>query len=198
MSVYRGALALVICLLAFSATALGAAPPKKTPTDAVQCGLPESNAEALVILNNYYPGYWWDHTDLTIAVQAHPSAADEQLDGDSGRDCDVVEHPRRMFRRTHHAHRRNGEQAAGGRHRRALRPHRRGCRLRWLRALWRPRMPEHPGSVRPASEPRPRALRPRVPGLGHAARDRPRPGTWSRNEPPSRAPTSWVRLARPG
>ncbi len=43
------------------------------------CNLPESNAEALVILSNYYPGYWWDHTDLTIAVQAHPSATDEQL-----------------------------------------------------------------------------------------------------------------------
>ena len=36
------------------------------------CRLPESDAEALVILSNYYPGYWWDHTDLTIAVQAHP------------------------------------------------------------------------------------------------------------------------------
>src|SRR5918998_3347767 len=43
------------------------------------CRLPESNAEALVILSNYYPGYWWDHTDLTIAVQAHPSATEEQL-----------------------------------------------------------------------------------------------------------------------
>jgi hypothetical protein len=43
------------------------------------CRLPESDAEALVILNNYYPGYWWDHTDLTVAVQAHPSATDEQL-----------------------------------------------------------------------------------------------------------------------
>ena len=38
------------------------------------CTLPESDAEALVILSNYYPGYWWDHTDLTIAVQAHPKA----------------------------------------------------------------------------------------------------------------------------
>ena len=84
MSVYRGALALVVCLLAFSATALGAAPPKKTPNDAVPCRLPESNAEALVILNNYYPGYWWDHTDLTIAVQTHPSATDEQLDAIAG------------------------------------------------------------------------------------------------------------------
>src|SRR5687768_9786300 len=44
------------------------------------CRLPESNAEALVILNNYYPGYWWDHTNLTIAVQAHPKAKQEQLD----------------------------------------------------------------------------------------------------------------------
>ena len=36
------------------------------------CRLPESNADALEILSNYYPGYWWDHTDLTVAVQAHP------------------------------------------------------------------------------------------------------------------------------
>src|SRR5688572_19678522 len=43
------------------------------------CRLPESNAEALVILSNYYPGYWWDHTDLTIAVQPHPKATEEQV-----------------------------------------------------------------------------------------------------------------------
>ena len=35
--------------------------------------LPESDAEALEILADYYPGYWWDHTDLTIAVQAAPN-----------------------------------------------------------------------------------------------------------------------------
>jgi hypothetical protein len=29
------------------------------PAPGVTCNLPESNAEALVILNNYYPGYWW-------------------------------------------------------------------------------------------------------------------------------------------
>jgi hypothetical protein len=46
----------------------------------VDCGLPESDAEALVILNNFSPGYWWDHTDLTVYVQAHPSATAEQLD----------------------------------------------------------------------------------------------------------------------
>jgi hypothetical protein len=52
---------------------------KPTRDSAIQCSLPKSDAEALVILNNYYPGYWWDHTDLTILVQAHPSANDEQL-----------------------------------------------------------------------------------------------------------------------
>ena len=38
------------------------------------CHMPESNADALEILSNYYPGYWWDHTNLTVAVQAHPNA----------------------------------------------------------------------------------------------------------------------------
>jgi predicted Zn-dependent protease len=31
-----------------------------------------------VILSNFYPGYWWDHTHLTIAVQAHPRATRAQ------------------------------------------------------------------------------------------------------------------------
>ena len=51
------------------------------PSARVQCGrLPKSNADALEILSNYYPGYWWDHTDLTISVQAHPNASPAQLD----------------------------------------------------------------------------------------------------------------------
>jgi hypothetical protein len=45
----------------------------------MSCSLPESNADALVILSNFYPGYWWDHTNLTVALQAHPSATSEQL-----------------------------------------------------------------------------------------------------------------------
>ena len=57
----------------------------------VTCNLPESDAEALVILSNFYPGYWWDHTDLTVAVQAHPSATDEQL---AGRCCICCEQTR--------------------------------------------------------------------------------------------------------
>jgi hypothetical protein len=51
-----------------------------TSTAGTSCRLPESDAEALVILNNYYPGYWWDHTDLTIAAKVHPSATDEQIE----------------------------------------------------------------------------------------------------------------------
>ena len=47
---------------------------------APSCDLPESNADALVILNNFYPGYWWDHTDLTVAVQAHPKAEAAQIE----------------------------------------------------------------------------------------------------------------------
>lgn len=50
----------------------------------VSCSLPESDAEALVILSNYYPGYWWDHTELTIAVKAHPRASEEQLEAIHG------------------------------------------------------------------------------------------------------------------
>jgi hypothetical protein len=60
-----------------------AAAAKKAPaggSDPVTCRLPESNADSLVILSNFYPGYWWDHTDLTIAVQAHPNARAEQLE----------------------------------------------------------------------------------------------------------------------
>ena len=49
--------------------------------EGVTCNLPESDAEALVILSNYYPKrYYWDHTDLTIAIQAHPSTTDEQTE----------------------------------------------------------------------------------------------------------------------
>lgn len=52
----------------------------KPPTTGKCNRLPKSNADALEILSNYYPGYWWDHSDLTIAVQAHPNTAPEQLD----------------------------------------------------------------------------------------------------------------------
>ena len=70
-------LALLVPLPAQAANHEGGAPTRfRYP----RCHLPESNAEALVILSNYYPGYWWDHTDLTVAVQAHPNASADQLE----------------------------------------------------------------------------------------------------------------------
>ncbi len=45
------------------------------------CNLPESDAESLELLSTYYQGYWWDHTDLTIAVQAHPNAQEAKVEG---------------------------------------------------------------------------------------------------------------------
>lgn len=37
-------------------------------------GCPRNPAQSIAILSAFYPGYWWDHTDLTVAVQAHPNA----------------------------------------------------------------------------------------------------------------------------
>jgi predicted Zn-dependent protease len=33
------------------------------------------------LLSTYYQGYWWDHTDLTIAVKAQPSADEARVEG---------------------------------------------------------------------------------------------------------------------
>lgn len=33
----------------------------------------DSDAESIVLLNAFYPGYWWDHTDLTVAVMSAPN-----------------------------------------------------------------------------------------------------------------------------
>jgi hypothetical protein len=62
-----------------SVGAKGKSPPSPNSVSAVSCKLPESNAESLEILSNYYPGYWWDHTDLTIAVQAAPNVGAKYL-----------------------------------------------------------------------------------------------------------------------
>jgi hypothetical protein len=78
MSIRRSVLALVIGTLVAMLSPLTAN--AQEPAEGVTCTMPESDAEALVILNNFYPGYWWDHTDLTVAVQAHPSATEAQVD----------------------------------------------------------------------------------------------------------------------
>ena len=111
------------------------------------CRLPDSNADALEILSNYYPGYWWDHTDLTIAAKFHPSATTEQQEAIRGAiatwsatliDCfdglitltDVTGQQRRAADIVVHYVPDCGRR-----------------RLRRLRHLRRPRMPKHPGAI---------------------------------------------------
>ena len=82
MRIRRSLVALIVLATLLAPLSVQAAPREpsgRADKTAPTCNLPESNAEALVILNNYYPGYWWDHTDLTVAVQAHPRATEEQL-----------------------------------------------------------------------------------------------------------------------
>jgi len=74
------ALVLSVLIVPSSVQAKPRGPSTGNTASVVTCHLPESNAEGLEILSNYYPGYWWDHTDLTIAVQAHPNASEDQLE----------------------------------------------------------------------------------------------------------------------
>jgi hypothetical protein len=71
----------LMTVLAFvSASADGRSSAASPLAAGVTCGLAESNADALEIMNNYYPNsYWWDHADLTVAVQAHPHATEDQV-----------------------------------------------------------------------------------------------------------------------
>ena len=65
---------LAVVLAAIVLTATPATASAADIASPVTCTLPESNADSLELLNTYYQGYWWDHTDLTIAVQSHPAA----------------------------------------------------------------------------------------------------------------------------
>jgi predicted Zn-dependent protease len=83
MSVRRPAvlIALAAALALLWAPPASAAPRPAAPTVEPTCNLPESDAEALVILNQFYPNrYYWDHTDLTIAIQAAPNVGEEYID----------------------------------------------------------------------------------------------------------------------
>ena len=69
----------LVLLLALLVAAVTAAPagavtplrPAPTPPD----------TDSVLILHGAfnYPGYWWDHTDLTVAVQAHPNIDEASL-----------------------------------------------------------------------------------------------------------------------
>jgi hypothetical protein len=62
---------LVAAVPAAAARAVTPLRPAPTPPD----------TESVLILHGAftYPGYWWDHTDLTVAVQAHPNVDEESL-----------------------------------------------------------------------------------------------------------------------
>jgi len=62
---------LVAALAAAAARAVTPLRPAPTPPD----------TESVLILHGAfnYPGYWWDHTDLTVAVQAHPNVDEASL-----------------------------------------------------------------------------------------------------------------------
>ena len=73
-------LAIVMVALVAPASALakkGGNPDATFIPDIAMCR-PTSDADGLEILSNFYPGYWWDHTDLTVAAHVHPSATAEQ------------------------------------------------------------------------------------------------------------------------
>ena len=67
-------LALAAVVLAALVGPVGAAAGPKSLS--VKQGSSAANTESVLILHGAfnYPGYWWDHTHLTAAVQAHPNA----------------------------------------------------------------------------------------------------------------------------
>ena len=168
------------------------------PASTSSCSLPESDAEGLEILNNYYPGYWWDHTHLTVAVQAHPSATSVQLAAIADaietwdsvlRDCfdglitltDVTGSQRRAADIVVHYVPTAGGVVFGGY---ALcGAHK--CPNIIVRSDLPPSLDREP-------------YEPGVPRLGHPPRARPRTRAGTRHEPAREHRSDGLRLARPG
>jgi Matrixin len=70
--------AALVASLGLAVQTADAKPP--TTTSGAECTLPESDADALVILNYYYPNrYVWEDTHLTVAVQAAPNVSEEHV-----------------------------------------------------------------------------------------------------------------------
>jgi predicted Zn-dependent protease len=70
----------LVGLLFITAPASAAPMAKAASTAEATCNLPESDADALVILNAIYPNrYVWSDSHLTVAVAAAPTVSAEQL-----------------------------------------------------------------------------------------------------------------------
>jgi len=78
MKIRRSLVVIIVLISLLSPISAQAGSSEAPARNHVSCPLQESNADALEILSNYSPGYWWDHTNLTIAVQAHPKAKPAQ------------------------------------------------------------------------------------------------------------------------
>src|SRR6188472_961717 len=71
----------LLFLLAVIALPLLASQAQAQIVDPLRPAATPENTDSVLILHGAftYPGYWWDHTDLTVAVQAHPNVAEESL-----------------------------------------------------------------------------------------------------------------------
>jgi hypothetical protein len=72
---------ILVAIVTMVASILLAAPQASAQTTYPTCNLPESDAEALYILNAGYPNkYVWGDTNLTVGVRAAPNVGQEYLD----------------------------------------------------------------------------------------------------------------------
>jgi hypothetical protein len=72
---------IVAVLLGLMASLILVAPTASAQRTSPTCHLPKSDAEALYILNAFYPNrYVWDKPDLTVAVQAAPNVDQAYVD----------------------------------------------------------------------------------------------------------------------
>ena len=67
-------LAMLVAAVTAPAAEAAVTPLRPAPT-------PPDTDSVLILHGAYnYPGYWWDHTNLTVAVQAHPKVDEASLD----------------------------------------------------------------------------------------------------------------------
>jgi hypothetical protein len=70
MEIRKRAFVRVVGVIILVALLLGAVPAR---AQELPVAFGDSDAESIVLLHAYYPGYWWDHADLTVAVQSAPN-----------------------------------------------------------------------------------------------------------------------------
>ena len=70
----------LLLLLAMLAVPLVASEAQAQVNSLQPAPTPEDTDSVLILHGAFtYPGYWWDHTQLTVAVQAHPNVEAESL-----------------------------------------------------------------------------------------------------------------------